>query len=521
MTALRVIRSGRLDKSDYLNGDDKTGRLNLRGLPYEKNENTFSPQPLLLTILTACAANSPAATAPAGTPVAVVSPAGTLSLATTPTPLPAPTANGATPPAAAPSATAPAAPTCRRRAHAPRARRHGGPHARGRAVRANHPAGRFGISVFATGLNTPRNIANGPDGFLYVAERGAGRIVRLADRNHDGVSDGVEVIAQGFDRPSSLAFHPDGSLYVSTPTQVFRLSQPNAAGVFQKRDVVIDGLPGPLDHFTRTLLFSADGSTLYIQVGSSCNVCTETDARRATIMRFNANGSGGAVYAKGLRNAVGITFRPGTGELWATNNGTDNLGDNVPPDTVQIVQQGQDYGWPRCHAGTIVDPAFGGSSGCNGVAAPLVKLQAHSAALGLAFYTGSRFPADYRGICSSRCTARSIAARRPATKWCASTSRTASHPAPCRTLPPAGCSPAAGNGAAPPTCSPHPTAASSSPTTPAARSIASSIPAADAARHPAPRRLAKIFLTFFWLFNCPRNQRVYDKRCQNADYQNW
>jgi glucose/arabinose dehydrogenase len=347
---------------------------------------------LLLTILTACAANSPAATAPIDTPVPIAS----LSLSGTPTPQPVPTTIGATPSTAAPSATsqAQASPTV---APTPP------PAITAAPTRVVAPSGQvtlpagFGISVFAAGLNTPRNIANGPDGFLYIAERGAGRIVRLADRNRDGVSDGIEVIAQGFDRPSSLAFHPDGSLYVSTPTQVFRLSQPNASGVFQKRELVIDGLPGPLDHFTRTLLFSADGSTLYIQVGSSCNVCTETDARRATIMRFNASGSGGAVYAKGLRNAVGITFRPGTGELWATNNGTDNLGDNVPPDTVQVVQQGQDFGWPRCHAGTIVDPAFGGSSGCSGVAAPLVKLQAHSAVLGLAFYTGSRFPAEYQG----------------------------------------------------------------------------------------------------------------------------
>jgi glucose/arabinose dehydrogenase len=260
----------------------------------------------------------------------------------------------------------------------------------------NLPSG-FGISVFASGLNTPRNIAIGPDGELYVAERGRGRIIRLADRNHDGVSDGIEVIAEGFNTPSSLAFYKDGSLYVSTPTQVFRLTQPDANGVFQKRDVVIDGLSGPQDHFTRTLLFSPDWASLFIQIGSSCNVCQESDTRRATIMRFNSDGSGGAVYARGLRNAVGITFRPGTNELWTTNNGTDNLGDDKPPDTIQIVQQGQDYGWPRCHAGTIVDPQFGGADGCNGVAKPLVEIQAHSAALGLTFYSGTKFPAEYRG----------------------------------------------------------------------------------------------------------------------------
>ena len=221
--------------------------------------------------------------------------------------------------------------------------------------------------------------------------------MRLPDRNHDGVSDGTEVVAQGFNQPSSLAFFKDGTLYISTPTQVIHLSQPDANGVFQKRDVVIDGLSGPQDHFTRTLVFSPDWTALFIQIGSSCNVCAESDQRRATIMRFNVDGSSGAVYAKGLRNAVGIVFRPGTNELWATNNGTDNLGDDRPPDTVQIVQQGQDYGWPRCHAGTIVDPQFGGANGCNGVARPLINIQAHSAALGLTFYGGTQFPAEYRG----------------------------------------------------------------------------------------------------------------------------
>jgi glucose/arabinose dehydrogenase len=358
---------------------------------------------LILGMLTACAATGPTANAPADTSVPVTSPAATLSTAGTLGLQPTATAIAATSPAGTPS-RAQASPTFARTlpatgsvtattvpATTPAATRVVAP-----SGQITLPAG-FGISVFAGGLNTPRNIAIGTDGYLYVAERGAGRIVRLADRNHDGVSDGVEVISQGFDRPSSLAFHPDGSLYVSTSTQVFRLSQPNANGVYQRRDVLIDGLSGPQDHFTRTLLFSPDGSALFIQIGSSCNVCKENDARRATIMRFNADGSGGAIYASGLRNAVGITFRLGTNELWATNNSTDDLGDNVPPDTIQIVQQGQDYGWPRCHAGTIVDPQYGGPGACSGVAAPLVSIQAHSAALGLTFYTGTRFPAEYRG----------------------------------------------------------------------------------------------------------------------------
>ncbi len=114
-------------------------------------------------------------------------------------------------------------------------------------------------------------------------------------------------------------------------------------------------------------------------------------------MRYDPNGGGGQVFASGIRNAVGITFRPGTDELWATVNGRDYMGEDQPPDTIILAQQGQNYGWPRCQAGNIIDPQFGGPGACQGVAQPAVRLQAHSAPLGLAFYTGAQFPVQYRG----------------------------------------------------------------------------------------------------------------------------
>ena len=254
----------------------------------------------------------------------------------------------------------------------------------------------FGISVYAEGLNGPRMIALGPDGFLYVAERGAGRIVRLPDRDGDGVSDKVEVVAPGLNAPSSINFHPDGSLYVGETDRILRLSEPAAQGVFQKQEVIVPGLPTG-GHNTRTVLFSPDGRWLFVSIGSSCNVCQEQDPRRATIMRYAVDGADGTIFAQGLRNAVGITFRPGTSDLWASCNGRDNLGDDLPPETIDLVHQGDDYGWPRCHAGRIVDPDFGGSGACDGVAKPAVEMQAHSAPLGLTFYTGQQFPAEYRG----------------------------------------------------------------------------------------------------------------------------
>ena len=239
-------------------------------------------------------------------------------------------------------------------------------------------------------------MALGPDGELYVAERGAGRVVRLPDRDDDGVADGLEVAANGLRAPSSIAFHLRGSLYVGETTRIVRLSDPDASGAYQARETVIDGLPSG-GHDTRTVLFSPDGSYLFVSIGSSCNVCVESDERRAAIMRYDPDGHGGQVYARGLRNAVGMAFRPGTDELWASVNGRDRLGDDQPPETVYLVREGDDAGWPRCHAGRIVDPDFGKPGACDGVAVPAVEMQAHSAPLGLTFYTGQQFPQEYRG----------------------------------------------------------------------------------------------------------------------------
>ncbi len=257
------------------------------------------------------------------------------------------------------------------------------------------PAG-FTISVFADGLEGPRMMALGPDGQVYVAERGAGRIIRLLDADRDGRADWVEVLAEGLDAPSSLEFFKDGSLYVGETSRILRFPPLDGGQTFREPQVVIADLPEG-GHNTRTVLFSPDFEALFVSVGSSCNVCEEEDPRRATIMVYKPDGSGGQVYADGLRNAVGITFRPGTDQLWATNNGRDFLGDDLPPETVYRVEQGKQYGWPYCHSGRINDPDLGTPSSCEGIEAPLVEMQAHSAPLGLEFYSGEVFPAEFQG----------------------------------------------------------------------------------------------------------------------------
>jgi glucose/arabinose dehydrogenase len=239
-------------------------------------------------------------------------------------------------------------------------------------------------------------ITLGPDGQVYVAERAAGRILRLPDADQDGRADQVEILADGLSAPSSLAFYQDGSLYVAETTRVLRFPPLGQKQSFGDPQVVIDGLPSG-GHNTRTVLFSPDYADLFVSIGSSCNVCEESDQRRAAIMRYNPDGSDGQVYAGGLRNAVGITFRPGTDQLWATNNGRDFLGDDLPPETVYLVQDGKDYGWPYCHSRRIIDPQFGTDSSCQEVEAPMVEMQAHSAPLGLEFYSGDAFPTQYQG----------------------------------------------------------------------------------------------------------------------------
>lgn len=254
----------------------------------------------------------------------------------------------------------------------------------------------FTINVYASGLNGPRDIAFGPDGALYAANRFAGQIVSLPDSNGDGAADSTNVFAGGLNSPSSVVYH-EGAWFAGVPAGVIRLEDTDHDGVADQRTTLIDNYPTAGAHITRTVLFLPDGRML-VSVGSSCNVCDEQDPRRAAIVVYDGpDAAGERIFAGGLRNAVGLALHPETGQVWATNNGRDLMGDDTPPETVYIVEEGAHYGWPRCHAGDIVDPEFGSAGACDGVPPPAVEMQAHMAPLGLAFYTGDMFPDEYRG----------------------------------------------------------------------------------------------------------------------------
>ena len=198
-------------------------------------------------------------------------------------------------------------------------------------------------------------------------------------------ADELAEVGNGYDAAHSVAFEADGSLLVAGETTLFRLTLgPDFRE--RSRSIVLDGLTTG-GHTTRTVVVLPDGRLL-LSAGSTCNVCIETDARRAAINILPPDGGTSRVYMRGLRNAVGLWVDPDTRRVWATNMGRDMLGDDRPPETLYEVVDGADAGWPRCHAGTIVDPEFGGNGACDGVAQPAATFGAHMAPLGLLGWEG-------------------------------------------------------------------------------------------------------------------------------------
>jgi len=252
----------------------------------------------------------------------------------------------------------------------------------------------YRATLWASGLNTPRFMTFGPEGALFVTERG-GSIVALRDPGRTGRATQRIVVASGLDGPSSVV-STNGALYVGENSRISRITlgtDLHAASV----TTLIPALPTSGQHTTRTVLLGPD-SRIYVSIGSSCDDCFESDPHRAAVWVWNADGSGGRLYAKGLRNAVGMAINPWNQQIWVTDMGRDYLGDNTPPDTIYTLVDGGKYGWPTCHAGTIVDPQLGHAGACNGVQQPLVTMQAHSAPLALAFSPSGPFPAQYHGL---------------------------------------------------------------------------------------------------------------------------
>jgi glucose/arabinose dehydrogenase len=239
------------------------------------------------------------------------------------------------------------------------------------------PAGYTG-SVFAEGLSNPRFMAVSPDGVLFVAERGADRVVALPDADGDGSADDIVEVGAGYGNAHDIEFTDDGRLLVAGGEALFEVSLDGMREV--DRRVVIDGLPTG-GHDTKTVEILPNAEIL-LSIGSSCDVCFEEDARRASV-QLVASGEL-RPYMIGLRNAVGLWVDDETGRAWATVMGRDMLGDDRPPETVYELIDGADGGWPRCHAGAQRDPDFGDApDACDGIAPPAATLPAHTAPLAL------------------------------------------------------------------------------------------------------------------------------------------
>ncbi len=260
------------------------------------------------------------------------------------------------------------------------------------------PAG-FKVSLFASDITGGRLMAVSPDGVLFVARQTKGDVVALPDRNKDGKADSVDVVASGLTRPHSLAFNK-GYLYIATHPAVMRMKYANGK-VEGTPEKFID-MPPPLNpesHRSRSIGFDKAGK-LYVSIGSSCNVCEEPDDRRTTIMVYNADGTGGKPFAKGLRNAIGFDWDPKTGVIWADDMGQDGLGEEFPPDEINRIEAGKHYGFPYFVGNNVANAGLKDAKGslkASEATPPALEMPAHSSPIDLRFYTGKKFPAAYRG----------------------------------------------------------------------------------------------------------------------------
>ena len=256
------------------------------------------------------------------------------------------------------------------------------------------PAG-FTVDVYATGVRNARQMTRGDKGTLFVGSMQAGLVHAVVDKNNDHKADDVIVIAKGLRYPSGLAFR-DGSLYVVEVSRVIRFDNIEANLQTPPEPVVVnDTFPTDRSHGWKFIAFGPDGM-LYVPVGAPCNICEPTDPIYGSITRMKPDGTGREIFASGVRNSVGFDWHPVTKELWFTDNGRDALGDDSPPDELNRAHKpGLHFGFPYCHGGDLADPQFG-KKPCSEFEPPARKLDPHVAAIGMRFYTGDMFPAEYR-----------------------------------------------------------------------------------------------------------------------------
>lgn len=264
----------------------------------------------------------------------------------------------------------------------------------------------FRAKVFHIGgMSKPRFFAWSPDSVLHVTNISSGIIVALPDLDQDGVADTTLTVATGFNRPHDLEFY-NGTLLVAEEHQITKLTDTNGDGKYNYRQVLNENIPTG-GHYTRTIVVDSLNNKMYLSIGSSCNVCREEN--RAIIEQFNIDGTGRRTFAMGIRNAVGMTLHPRTGKLWATNNGSDRQGNDIPPEWIDIVRDGGFYGHPFAHSNQVyfdfsAHPDYSellpitsdDSNLVQMMIQPAALIQAHSAPMAIEF-TNTFFPPQFRG----------------------------------------------------------------------------------------------------------------------------
>jgi glucose/arabinose dehydrogenase len=272
------------------------------------------------------------------------------------------------------------------------------PFSEARLAQLRLPSG-FRIQAFAQNLGNPRMLAVGPDGSVYVTRRDQGVVTRLRDTNADGVADQNTAALSGIEGVHGITIHM-GKVYLANVKTV-QVSALAGDGSLGTPTVIINNLPDGGQHPNRTLAVGGDGK-LYITVGSTCDACEEPNPEHATVLQTNLDGSGRRVYARGLRNTLGFGWHPMTGKMWGADHGSDWRGNDEPPDEINEITDGGNYGWPFCHGKKQIDQVImppkmmTKEAYCAMTLPSAFELTAHSAPIGMVFYTGTMFPAEYR-----------------------------------------------------------------------------------------------------------------------------
>jgi glucose/arabinose dehydrogenase len=254
----------------------------------------------------------------------------------------------------------------------------------------------FSITLFADNVPDARSMALGQNGTVFVGTRTNGNVYALQDADKDGKVDQPYIIASGLYSPNGVAYK-EGTLYVAEINRIIRFENIDQRLKNPPKPSVVYGqFPKEKHHGWKYLRFGPD-NRLYTAVGAPCNICEPEKEIFSSLVRLNTDGTGMEILARGIRNSVGFDWQPDTNLLYFTENGRDNLGDDVPPDELnKWNQKDQHFGYPYCHGGDIPDPDYGKKKKCSQFNKPEWKFKAHMAPLGMRFYRGQKFPENYR-----------------------------------------------------------------------------------------------------------------------------